>query len=168
MFPRLSLRARLLGGYCAVALAGAISGGAAVLGVSSVNDQASALFDRHLRGLSFIKEANVELIQVARYRALFASAGDAGARSKYRDAFEQHLASVTADLDKAAPLLVTAQDQQLLKQVESDLAAYTPHGRAFIAAVDKIEPLPVAPGVSELNKVAIDTFKVVTDGLDRL
>ncbi|WP_322114221.1 methyl-accepting chemotaxis protein [Aquabacterium sp. A7-Y] len=167
-FDRLSLRARLLGGYLAVAAAGAVTGGAAVFGVSAVNDNLSTLYDKHLRGLSYVKQANVELIQVARYRALYAFAGDLAARKAYQEAFEKHVAAAAESLDQATPLIVSEQDQVLLQKARQDLATYLPHGRRFIEAVGTQEPPQVSDEIKALNKVAVETFKVVVDDVEHL
>ena len=164
----ISLRARLIIAFGAVALAGAVSGGASVLGLQAVDQHAMTLYQKHLLGLSAIKEAEVHLIQVARYRAQYARASDAPARDKFRALFEQHLAATADSLAKAAPTLVTERDQRALRQVQADLEVYMPRGREFLDAVSKTELPVVSTELNALNQTAIDTFQPVTDGLSGL
>ena len=165
MSARTSLKARLLAAFGMVALAGALSGAGAVIGLKKVDQQASVLYERHLLGLSAVKEAEIHLIQVARFRAQFARAGDAAGRAKYRKLFEQNLVATRTALEEAGPRLVTERDQKALKKIQDDLVAYTPHGVEFLDAVDRTEPPTVPPDVERLNQVAIDTFQPVTDGM---
>lgn len=151
-----------------VALVGAVSGAVAVIGLKSVDMQASALYERHLLGLSAIKEAEIHLIQVARFRAQFARAGDMASRQKYRHLFEQHLEAAQTSLKEAAPCLVTERDQTALKNLQAALLEYAPHGREFIDAIAHTELPVVSPEIQRLNQTAIDTFQVVTQGMDVL
>lgn len=168
MFAKFSLKARLLAAFGAVALAGAVSGAAAVVGLKLVDAQADALYQKQLLGLSAIKDAEIHLIQVARFRAQFARAGDQAARDKFKGLFEQHLAATNEAIDRAAPALVTERDQKALQRVREDLLNYTPHGREFLDAIAKTAPPEVSPEIDHLNKVAIATFQTVTDGMDQL
>ena len=164
----ISLRVRLVIAFGTVAVAGAVSGGASVLGLQAVNQHAMTLYEKHLLGLSAIKEAEIDLIQVARYRAQYARASDAAARDKFRALFEKYLAATADSLAKAVPTLVTERDQSALRQVQANLEVYMPHGRAFLDAVAKTEPPVVSTELNDLNQTAIDTFQPVTNGLSEL
>ncbi len=164
----ISLRVRLVIAFGTVAVAGAVSGGASVLGLQAVNQHAMTLYEKHLLGLSAIKEAEIDLIQVARYRAQYARASDAAARDKFRALFEKYLAATADALAKAVPTLVTERDQSALRQVQANLEVYMPHGRAFLDAVSKTEPPVVSTELNDLNQTAIDTFQPVTNGLSEL
>ncbi len=163
-----SLRVRLLASFGAVAFAGALSGGVSVLGLQAVNQHAMTLYDKHLLGLSAIKEAEIHLIQVARFRAQYARAGDAASRDKYRALFEHHLTATEESLTKAAPTLVSERDQQGLREVQSKLAVYKPYGREFLDAVAKTDFPAVSSELETRNQTAITTFQPVTDGLSEL
>jgi methyl-accepting chemotaxis protein len=165
MFKTLSLRGRLWAAFGAVAVAGALCGGGAVAALKDVDQRAKTLYDKHLQGLSIIKEAHLELVQVARYRALFAAAGNEGARQKYQAAFEEHLVKVKDNLSQAAPRLVSERDKALLHTVEAELATYEPAGRSYVAAVAKTELPVVPPELEALNQETIKTFQPVLDHL---
>jgi methyl-accepting chemotaxis protein len=164
----MSLKSRLMAAFGCMALVGAVSGAAAVIGLRKVDVQASVLYEKHLLGLSAIKEAEIHLIQVARFRAQFARAGDAASRDKYRKLFEEHLQAAQTALAEAAPRLVTERDQMALQNVQAKLVAYAPHGRAFLDAVASTEPPVVSPEIKHLNETAIDSFQSVTQGIDVL
>lgn len=168
MLNNLSQRTKLLGAFFAVALAGAISGGAALVGLKQVNEQAATLYEKHLLGLAAIKDAEGHLIQVARFRAQFARASTTAEREKYRQLFEKNLIITQEALERATPTLVTQRDQQALERVKANLQAYQPHGRAFVDAVAQTPLPPHSAELDSLNKKAIETFKVVTDGMDAL
>jgi methyl-accepting chemotaxis protein len=168
MKKRLSLRARLLLAFGSIALVGAVAGGAAVVALGKVNDQARQLYEHHMVGLSAIKQAHTELIQVARYRALVASAGDQASRDAYRSVYEQQVAATQEALRRASDLLLTPQNHAMIVQIQNDFDTYLPHSRGFLDAVAKT-PFPVVePGVQELDKLAVDAFKPVTDEITAL
>ncbi|MFE8646669.1 methyl-accepting chemotaxis protein [Sphingomonas sp. NCPPB 2930] len=164
----LSLRLRLVAAFGAVAFAGVVSGGAAVFGLQIVNQQATVLYEKHLLGVSTIKEAEINLIQVARFRAQYANASDAPARTRFNALFEKHLDATKQLLDAAAPTVTTDRDKQALQRVQTLFTSYMPHGRRFMEAVAN-KPLPVDdPNLTALNQAAISNFAPVTEGLGAL
>ncbi|WP_298013717.1 methyl-accepting chemotaxis protein [uncultured Aquabacterium sp.] len=168
LLAALPLRARLLAAFCLIAFAGVVAGAAAVYGLQRVDQEASTLYQKHMLGLSAIKEAEIHLVQVARYRAQYARAGSQEARSQYRTLFEQHLSEARKWLDQAAPTLVLPANRALLAQTNEALNAYLPVGRAFLAAMDTTEPVPLAPEIEQHNQAAVAAFKQVTDLTEKL
>lgn len=158
-----SLRSRLLAAFCLIAFAGVVAGAAAVLGLQRVDREASTLYEKHMLGLSAIKEAEIHLVQVARYRAQFARAGSLQTRAQYRELFEEHLREAKKWLTKAEPTLVIEKNKLLLRDVELALDAYVPTGRGFLAAVDETDPVPLPPEIERRNTLAVEAFKGVTD-----
>jgi methyl-accepting chemotaxis protein len=159
----LSLRVRLLAAFGFIAFAGVVAGAAAVYGLQRVDQEASTLYQKHMLGLSAVKEAEIHLVQVARYRAQYARAGSQEARAKYRTLFEHHLDEARKSLDRAAPTLVLAHNRALLAQTNEALNAYLPVGRAFLTAIDTTAPMPLAPEIEQHNQTAVAAFQNVTD-----
>jgi len=163
LLSALSLRMRLLAAFAVVALAGVVSGAVAVAGLHRVNEGTHVLYERHLLGLSAIKEAEIHLVQVARHRAQYARAGSMAARDKSRASFEQHVTETRRWLDQAAPLLVADETRALHRATLEALNAYLPVGRAFLATVDATPPMAVSPEVERSNLAAVQAFDLVTD-----
>jgi methyl-accepting chemotaxis protein len=163
-----SLRARLLGAFAAVALTGVISGAGAVIGLQQVSQDASTLYERHLLGLSAVKEAEVQLIQVARYRAQFARAADQADRDHYRQLFNEHLAASRSWLDRARPALVTPDEQAALARTDARLTEYLPDGLAFLDAVQASPLSSAQPELDALNRKATDSFQRLTEEMAQL
>jgi methyl-accepting chemotaxis protein len=163
-----SLRTRLLAAFALIALTGLTGGVAAIIGLRMVSVEATTLYEKHLLGLSAIKEAEIHLVQVARYRAQFARASTNELRQHDRDLIEHHLQEARRWLQQAAPTLVTQRDQQALRDLNQQLDAYIPTGRAFVEAVARTELPSPQPELDRLNQAAIDAFKPVTDRAEQL
>ena len=168
MFSNLSLSGRLLSAFGAIAVAAVFAGVTAIVALGKVNEQAHALYAHHMVGLETIDMAHTELIQVARYRALFATAGTQGKRDKYHAAFQQHIASTQNALRNASSLLQTPKNHLLIGRVQADFDAYLSYSLAYVDAVAATALPSVSPAIDGLNSAAVDTFKTVTDGIVEL
>ncbi|RYD87031.1 MAG: hypothetical protein EOP50_21460 [Sphingobacteriales bacterium] len=69
MFSNLKIGVRLIGGFLIVAGISAIVGSIGISNASKMNEMADDMYAMELMGLSYIKEANINLIYIARARA---------------------------------------------------------------------------------------------------
>ena len=164
----LSLRGRLLTAFGVIVVAGAVSGAVATFGLMRINESTSTLYDKHMEGLSSIKDAQIALLQCARYRALFAAAGEDAQRQAYRKIFETNLQRAQDTLSQVRGKLVSQADKDLLANIEKDLQIYMPEGKKYLDLVAKTELPVISTEVSEQNNTAISTFKVVLERVDVL
>ena len=66
MFNNLTVKSRLLAGFLIVALIGAIVAGIGIYNMAKMDAQAERAYTNDLLGLSHSKEANINLIRMAR------------------------------------------------------------------------------------------------------
>ncbi|MFL6709668.1 MAG: methyl-accepting chemotaxis protein [Massilia sp.] len=99
MLNNLTVRARLLAGFVLVVLMGAVVAGIGIYNMSSMNAQAERAYQQDLLGLSATKEANINLIYIARAvrNQMLARNEDerhkfAGIADKARKTFDEQLA----------------------------------------------------------------------------
>ena len=62
MFKNMKIGARLIGGFVLVAAISAVVGAIGISNASRINDMADRMYEQELQGLSYIKEANIDLV----------------------------------------------------------------------------------------------------------
>ncbi|MCR5885123.1 MCP four helix bundle domain-containing protein [Rhizobacter sp. J219] len=92
----------------------AIVGAIGISNTGQINDMADRMYDRELLGLSYVKEANINLIYIGRARGNFLLATTAEERDNHLAAIEKYSAAVTDYMGKARPLFITEQGKQKL------------------------------------------------------
>jgi methyl-accepting chemotaxis protein len=124
MFHNLKVGTRLILCFLAVALMGAIVAGIGIRNMDQMNDRAKRLYDNELLGLSYVKEANINLIYINRAvrGAMLASTDERRDLSLANiGVFKK---TVLDNLDKARPLFATADGKALFAQVDEQLRNY--------------------------------------------
>jgi len=122
MFRNLKVGTRLILCFLAVALLGAIVAGIGIHNMDQMNDRAKRLYENELLGLSYVKEANINLIYINRaVRGAMLAATE-----KRRDTSLANIGvfkkAVQDNLDR--PLFNTAEGKKLFAQVDAELRSY--------------------------------------------
>ena len=109
MFNNLKLRTILLGGFVIVALFSVIVGFIGIRNMGTISEMTDRMYDRELMAVSYVKEANINLVYIGRdwRTALLATTPEE--RSKAVKAFAEHARTVQDYLDKARPMFFTEQ-----------------------------------------------------------
>ena len=105
----------LIGGFVIVAAFSLVVGLVGIRNMGSIDQMAEDLYQRELMGISYIKEANINLIYIGRdwRNALIAS--NPAERAKARTASVEHIKAVHDYIEKSRPLFVTEQGKATLK-----------------------------------------------------
>ncbi|WP_323139926.1 methyl-accepting chemotaxis protein [Massilia phyllosphaerae] len=124
MFRNLKVGTRLILCFLAVALLGAIVAGIGIHNMDQMNDRARRLYQNELLGLSYVKEANINLVYINRA----VRGGMLAATQERRDTSLANVAvfkkAVLDNLDKARPLFTTEDGKRLFAQVDDELRNY--------------------------------------------
>ncbi len=115
MFSNLKIGVRLIAGFVLVAAISAVVGAIGISNTSQINEMADRLYDRELLGLSYVKEANINLIYIGRARGNFLLATSADERDTHLAAIEKYSAAVTDYMGKARPLFMSEQGKQMFQ-----------------------------------------------------
>ena len=91
-------------------------------------------------GLVYLKQANVELIHVARAEKNFLLASDLEEREKYKSALAKFMAKVNENLDKGRPLMHSEQGKALVANVDRAWNERVEAGNQMMALAEK-DPL---------------------------
>jgi len=144
MFGNMKVGTRLMAGFMFIALTGALVAGIGIFNMGRMNDQAEHAFKNDLLGLSNSKEANINLVYVARAVRSLLLTRTPEENKKVGAAIESARRDMHAHLATARPLYLSAAGQALFAEVDRSLAEYetalaqllgmasddTPEGRA--------------------------------------
>ncbi|WP_343730401.1 methyl-accepting chemotaxis protein [Duganella sp.] len=164
MFSNMKVGTKLIIGFSSIAVVGAIVACVGIVSMSKLNDAADTMYREDLVGLSYIKEANINLIYAGRARNTFLAAQTAEERNKQRADIKQYLAAMDDYLVKARPLFVTPKGQKLLDDYVEPSREYA---RLMTAALDAAGNEPLAQRSEESQRAQV-AARQQADRLDKL
>ena len=124
LFSGLRIRARLSGAFLMVALLGGAIGAFGVWGLARINEMNSQLYEVELRGLSEMKDANLQLVYAGRARNGYLGAASEREREAIRAQFDSAVRRMDALRDRADAYYQTDDGRRLLasfRQMEEDV-----------------------------------------------
>ncbi|RZJ09864.1 MAG: methyl-accepting chemotaxis protein, partial [Rubrivivax sp.] len=135
VFQNLKLRTRLIGAFVLVCLLGAVVSAIGIRNMSRLNDEADTMYARELTALSIVKEANIDLIYVARDRRSALLASSEAERSKFLARADKAMADLRTGLDKARPLFVSEKGKGYLAEIDHVWTEYASMGKDLQARI---------------------------------
>jgi len=171
MFKQMKVGTRLIAGFLTLAILGAVVAAIGIYNMSQMNARTDRLYTRELLGISYVKEANINLVYIGRaVRSVLLASNE-----KDRDAA---IASITrtrgdlhANLDKARGLFFSEQGKRSFAELDRGVQEYetlveevTRRAQADglqqeRAAVDYLL-LTVAPKANELDTRMTDLTRI--------
>ncbi len=124
MFNQLTVRARLLTGFILVAIAGALVAAIGIVNMAKMNHQAERAYADDLLGISATKEANIDLVYIARDSRSMVLSRTPEERAKFAAASDAARKDMGEELAHARPLLRAEESKRLLTELDRDLADY--------------------------------------------
>ena len=123
---KMTVGMKLIIGFLVAALFTAIVGAIGIANMSKINDAADQIYENELLGISFVKEANIDLVYVARDWRHAILANNTADRQKALDAIKKNRALLEANLDKARPLFTTEQGKEQLAKLDAARNVFYP------------------------------------------
>jgi len=124
MFNQMKVATRLIAGFLILTLLGAIVAGVGIYNMSTMNERTHALYERELLGISYTKEANIDLIYIGRTIRTVLLASSEKARAAAVANLEKSMKSIQSNLDKARPLYYTDHGKRMFADTEAKVQAY--------------------------------------------
>ncbi|MDP9900948.1 methyl-accepting chemotaxis protein [Variovorax ginsengisoli] len=118
MFANLKIGVRLIAGFLIVAGISAIVGAIGISNASKMNEKADHMYAMELMGLSYIKEANIDLISIGRARSNFLLATSEDERAKHLASIAASTESLKANISKGRPLFTSDRAKELFSQFD--------------------------------------------------
>lgn len=168
IFENVKVKTKLIVGFVIVALASALVGGFAINRMSEIDTAVNKMYDSEVMGFSHIKDANINLVEVARdwRAALLAPAGEE--RMQQLESARKNLVVFEENLAKAKPLFYTEKSKATydkLKQEEEEWAATM---QAIFLLVPNENAADFTPKLAALLPVAREQLSEVSSLLDEL
>jgi methyl-accepting chemotaxis protein len=124
MFNQMKVGTRLIAGFLILSLLGAVVAAIGIVNMSRINDQNDRLYERELLGISYIKEANINLIYIGRaVRNVLLSASEKD-RQTAMSALDTARTQLKTNLDKARPLFQSDKGKQMFSEVDAGVRDY--------------------------------------------
>jgi methyl-accepting chemotaxis protein len=118
MFKNMKVGAKLISGFLFLSIMGGIVAGIGIYNMSLINNKASDMYQKELLGLSYIKEANINLIYIGRARGNVLLATTDEERKKNTDNIRKYIGLVKENIAKAKPLFVSDRAKDLFAQYD--------------------------------------------------
>ncbi|CAB3863565.1 methyl-accepting chemotaxis protein [Achromobacter dolens] len=168
LFSGLRIRARLSGAFLMVALLGGAVGAFGVWGLARINDMNSQLYEVELRGLSDMKNANLQLVYAGRARNSYLAASTEAEREASRKQFDSAVRRLDALRDRAASYYLAPEDRQLLARFRQAQDAWKRDAEAFFAAARELPLRAKDSRAVEIEKHVIASSEQLDGVMDRL
>ena len=159
---------KLLIGFLAVALIGAVIGVVGVIGSGKINDLSDLIYERDLVGLRDVAEANVQLMAASRSTRSAMLATSQEERKQYTEDVSKRFEKIKKELDAAERNFFTATGKTAVVEARAALQAYEADARETLALLGS-EPLAEPrPSVEHLFKVTMPLANKADDLLTGL
>ena len=163
LFSGLRIGARLSGAFLLVAVIGGAIGAFGVWGLSRINELNDRLYDTELRGISDMKEANINLIYAGRARNGYLAASSDQDRQALKKQFDDAVKNMDALREKAAVNFHAEEGKRLLAQFAETEQVWKRESAAFFAAAQSQSLTQTDPRVAEIEKRVIVSSQKLDD-----
>ncbi|NEX59960.1 methyl-accepting chemotaxis protein [Noviherbaspirillum galbum] len=124
MFKQLKVSTKLFTGFLSLSIMGAVVAGIGIINMSRINDMNDRLYEQELLGLSYIKEANINLIYIGRARGEMLLATTDDDRQKQIASIRKYTADTHAYLEKGKRLFVSQKAKDIFEEYARIAAVY--------------------------------------------
>jgi methyl-accepting chemotaxis protein len=124
MFSNFKIGVRLIAGFMLVAAISAVVGLIGISNSGQISDMADDMYTKELMGLSYIKEANINLIYIGRARSNYLLATSQADREQHLALINKSSAAMKDYLEKAKPLFVSERAKEIFANIDNLSAAY--------------------------------------------
>ena len=115
---------KLIAAFLLIAILGAIVGAIGIINMGKINDMADRMYANELLGLSYIKEANGDLIAAGRARSNVILATSEDERKTHTASARKYIDKAREDIDKAKPLFLSQRAKELFAHFDKTFQMY--------------------------------------------
>ncbi|MBA4110962.1 MAG: methyl-accepting chemotaxis protein [Leptothrix sp. (in: Bacteria)] len=164
MFSNFKIGVRLIAGFLLVAGISLIVGLIGISNASKINAMADNMYARELMGLSYIKEANINLVYIGRARGNFLLAHSQEERERHQAAMAKYSTATKDFVEKARPLFYTEKGKGIFATFD---ATWTEYQRDMQKALTMASAKKMQDRDEELQ-TALNTARAHADKLDNM
>ena len=119
-FNNMKVMSKLMLGFSIVAMITAIVGGVGLYNMSRINSMANDMYENELKGISYLKEANINLIASNRAEKNAILANNYDERQQYIQQINDYDKKAHELFEKAEPLITTKEGRTLAKDFREE------------------------------------------------
>ena len=162
MFRMMKVGTRLTLGFLTIVVLGIIVTSIAIYNMAQMNERAKRLYHQELMGLSYVKEANIDLIYIGRALRSAMLASNEETRAKYLAVTDKSRQLMQENLDKARPLFYSVQGKRNFAEADAQVREYE------VAIADMVKRIKAEPPAQQRNSVdyLFSTFLPKSQALD--
>ncbi len=123
-FYDLKISTKLIAAFITLSAITAFVGFQGLNNMGVINDMLNSLYENETVGLSYIKEANIDLVYFGRAQNNFLLASSNEERSQYQDAMDNYENLLKSNIEKARPLIATDKGKELIAEFEKSWKDY--------------------------------------------
>lgn len=164
MFKNMKLGTKLQSIFLIISFMGFVVATLGIYNMSKIHDKAEQIYKRELMGVSYIKEANINLIYIGRARANYMLANSEEERAQFKELINTASIQLKANLDEAKKLFSSEKAKELFKKHDEQYGQYHED-------VDKIVALSSTEDYQKRSKdleKLIDDARIQASSLDNI
>jgi methyl-accepting chemotaxis protein len=168
VFSNIKIGVRLIVAFMLLVTITAVVGWVGISNSSTINSMADDLYYKELLGLSYIKEANINLIYVGRARGNALLAETTEEREQRLASIDKYTASIQDYIQKARPLFYTDEAKRLFSVFDTSWATYQQEMQRIVVMIRK-QPLATKnPELTAMLESGRQNANVLDDTLTAL
>jgi len=121
MFQQMKVGTRLTLGFLTVVMLGAIVAGIAVYNMAQMNERAKVMYQKELLGISYVKEANINVVYIGRALRGALLAPTEEQRAKILGNLDKYKQALQQNLDNARPLFYTEDGKRTFAEADAQV-----------------------------------------------
>ncbi|MYM83328.1 methyl-accepting chemotaxis protein [Duganella sp. FT50W] len=153
MLKKMRVGTKIIGGFVFVSVMGAIVAFVGILNMARINDLASEMYSNDLMSVSYVKEANINLIYVGRARGNFLLAKSVEEREEQRGRIQKYMLAVDENLRNAESLSSNEDQKKLFNDYRKESKLYS---RLLSETMDLADSEPLQERPEALSKAMAD------------
>lgn len=136
-FLNMRVAGKLILAFVVTSLITAVVGYVGIRNMGTINVLADDMYANQALGINYIEQANVDLLFVDRAEKNVLLSSTPEERSQYLASYTKNLNLLDSNLAKAKPLMLSADGQKLLKQLDDALVAWEPVSKEVISLAEQ-------------------------------
>ena len=156
MFNNFKVGTKLLAGFLSISVIGALVALIGIFNMGRISDLADDMYLKEVLGISYIKEANINLIYIGRARGNFLLATTDAERQANLANIKKYWSALNGYLEKAKPLFVTEEAKALFVRYENEARAYE---KSMARVLTLGAEAPFLERSAELSAAMVETRK---------
>ncbi|HZX33434.1 MAG TPA: methyl-accepting chemotaxis protein [Rhodocyclaceae bacterium] len=123
-FRNLKVGMKLISAFLLLSLITGVVGFIGISNMSKINDEADKIYMSELLGISYVKEANINLIYVGRAVRSMLLANSVQERDKQAEAIRGYMGTIKSYVEKSKPLFYTEKGKEMWAKFDAEFSSY--------------------------------------------